>query len=67
MEEYGKLYRIAFDFHKQFYPCPSDPDSWVKAAQEMGKASSQGGNNPFLNDLLIVIMDEMERRWKATQ
>ena len=37
---------------------------WTETAADISKTSAAGGNDPFLNDLLTAIMDELEREYK---
>lgn len=67
MDEYRSAYRLAFDFHAKYAPFPPTGDVWQAAAADLGKASAAGGNNPFLNELLIAVYNEMERQWKHSQ
>jgi len=67
MDEYRTAYRLAFDFHSKYAPCPPTVEAWEAAARDMAAFSIQGGNSAFLDSLLLAIMDEMERKWKAAQ
>lgn len=67
MEEYRSAYRLAFDFHAKYAPFPPTLELWEAAARDMGKFSAAGGGGPFLCSLLLAVMDEMERQWKAEQ
>jgi hypothetical protein len=67
LTEYAKAYRAAFDFHKRWMPCPSDPEEWNAAAREVLTVANQGGNDPFLIDLLGAVYSELERQYKERQ
>lgn len=62
-DKYNAYYRAAFDFHAHWKPCPKDQDAWIAAAQEMNALGMQGGNNPFLRDLLCAVYSELERQY----
>lgn len=64
MTEYAKAYRAAFDFQKRWMPCPSDLEEWEAAAREVAAIANQGGNDPFLMDLLVSVYTELERQYK---
>ena len=64
MTEYGKIYRAAFDFHKRWMPCPNSLEEWEAAAREICTVSNQGGNDPFLMDILAAVYSELERKYK---
>ena len=38
---------------------------WEDVAKDMGATASAGGNDPFLIGLLVEIMEELEREYKA--
>ena len=67
MEEYKTAYRLAFDFHAKYAPFPPTLELWEAAARDLGECCSQNGNSPFLAALLLAVMDEMDRQWKAEQ
>ena len=67
MEEYRTAYRLAFDFHAKYAPFPPTLELWEAAARDLGECCSQHENSPFLAALLLAIMDEMDRLWKAAQ
>lgn len=67
MEEYRTAYRLAFDFHAKYAPFPPTLELWEAAARDLGECCSQHENSPFLAALLLAIMDEMDRQWKAAQ
>ena len=46
-------------------PPPSELEYWNKLAQDIGETSAAGENDPFLMSLLMAIMDELEREYKA--
>lgn len=64
LTEYTKAYRAAFDYQKRWMPCPSDLEEWEAAAREAAAIANQGGNDPFLIDLLIAVYAELERQYK---
>lgn len=64
MTEYAKAYRAAFEYQKRWMPCPSDLEEWEAAAREVAAIANQGGNDPFLKDLLIAVYSELERQYK---
>jgi len=66
-EEYSRYYRIAFDLHKKYAPCPGDLETWQAAAQEFAAISAQNGNNPFLMEMLGAVYSEMERQHRRQQ
>ena len=67
MDEYRTAYRLAFDYHAKYAPFPQTVEAWEAAARDMAAFSTQGGNSEFLNALLLAIMDEFDRLWKAAQ
>lgn len=67
MDEYKAAYRLAFDFHAKYAPFPPTLELWEAAARDMGEFSAKGGSGPFLNSLLMAVMDEFDRLWKAEQ
>ena len=67
MEEYRTAYRLAFDFHAKYAPFPPTLELWEAAARDLGECCSRHENSPFLAALLLAIMDEMDRQWKAAQ
>ena len=67
MTEYAKAYRAAFEYHKRWMPCPSDLEEWEAAAREAITVMNQGGNDPFLLDLLVAVYSELERQYKERQ
>ena len=60
MEEYKAAYRLAFDYHAKYAPFPPTLELWAEY-------STAGGNSEFLNSLLLAVMDEFGRKWKAEQ
>lgn len=66
-EQYGRFFRLAYDYMARWQPCPANPDAWIAAAQDIGKTSESGGNNPFLMDLLTAVIEELERQYKAKE
>lgn len=38
---------------------------WTETAEDVGKTSAAGGNDPFLMDLLTAVMSEIEREYNA--
>lgn len=67
MTEYAKAYRAAFEYHKRWMPCPSDLEEWEAAAREAATVAYQGGNDPFLMDLLVAVHSELGRQYKERQ
>ena len=37
---------------------------WTETAEDAGKTSAAGNNDPFLMDLIIAIMNDLEREYK---
>lgn len=37
---------------------------WTETAEDAGKTSAAGGNDPFLMDLIIAIVNDLEREYK---
>lgn len=66
-EEYSRYYRIVFDIHKKYAPCPCDLETWQAAAQELAAVSAANGNNHFLMEMLGAVYSEMERQYKQQQ
>lgn len=64
MTDYAKAYRAAFDYQKRWMPCPSDLEEWEAAAREAAAIANQGGNDPFLLDILVSVYNELERKYK---
>ena len=67
MDEYKAAYRLAFDYHAKYAPFPPTLELWEAAARDMAAFSTAGGNSEFLNSLLLAVMDEFGRKWKAEQ
>lgn len=54
--EQRKAYRIAIDFHASHAG-----GDILQAAQDMATTASAHGNDPFLNDLLIAVYNQLVR------
>ena len=65
-EEYSRFYRMVFDFHKKYAPCPVDVEAWEAACKDVAEVSNQGGNHPFLMAMLGAVQEELERRYQQT-
>ena len=63
-EEYSRFYRIIFDIHRKYAPCPKDTDAWAAAAEEMAEVCCKNGNHPFLMAMLNAVNEELEIRYK---
>ena len=63
MTEISKAYRAAFEYHKRWQPCPASLEEWDAATQEICFISNQGGNDPFLKDLLVAVFNDLERKY----
>jgi hypothetical protein len=37
---------------------------WTETAEDAGRTSAAAGNDPFLMDLIIAIMNDLEREYK---
>lgn len=60
-----QFYRIVYDYHKRWSPCPTTADEWEKAGKEAAAACYEHGNDPFLTDLLCAVYGELGREYKA--
>ncbi|MCL2593109.1 MAG: hypothetical protein FWD82_07060 [Defluviitaleaceae bacterium] len=58
MDEYKKMFRIAFDFFEKHY-YPSCEEDWGKIVDELECINPQ--NDMFLDGLLIEVINEFER------
>lgn len=58
-QEQRKAYRIAFDFHETH-----NGHDLTQTAQDMARTASEHGNDPFLNDLLSAVYNQLEREQK---
>lgn len=65
-EEYSRFYRMVFDFHKKYAPCPVDAEAWEAFCEDVVAVSNQGGNHPFLIAMLGAVHEELERRYQQT-
>lgn len=61
------IYRLAYEFHRRWFPCPRTPEDWAAAAAEMGRISCDAGNVPLLMDFLQAVYEDMSRNWEATE
>ena len=64
MEEYNVFYRLVFNFHKKYAPCPVDLAGWEAMSAEAAEISYANGNHPFLQAMLCSAYEEMTRRYK---
>lgn len=62
-----RIYRIVYEFHRRWFPCPRTPEDWTVAAAEMGRISADGGNGPLLMDLLAAVYEDMSRNWEKME
>ena len=60
----NKPYRLAYDFHKKWAPCPAAPDDWENTGLEAAALCHLHGNDPFLSDLLMTVMDDFGREYE---
>ena len=44
-------------------PCPNSLEEWEAASREIVTIANQGGNDPFLADLLIAVFNEFGRKY----
>lgn len=67
-EEYAKRhkesFRCAFDFLNSHFPPPTDPDWWLKAAEDVSKASISCGENRLVIGLLMGVYDYLDEEYK---
>ena len=60
-----KLYRLAYEYHQRWSPCPASVDQWERAAADGARICSENGNDPFLRDLLAAVYQDLSRAYKA--
>ncbi len=61
VKDYNKYYRLAYDFHARWFPYPADTMKWEHCLDDVRAVSIQNGDNPFLQNLLMNIIEEMQR------
>lgn len=62
-----KFYRLAYEYHERWEPCPQSGDEWEKAAIDGAKVCADNGNHPFLKALMKAVYDEMGRNYKGKE
>ncbi len=63
----NKPYRLAYDFHKKWAPCPATPETWEKMGLEAAALCHLHGNDPFLMDLITAVMDDFGREYENAE
>lgn len=61
VKDYNVFYRLAYEFHARWFPYPANTLNWEKCLDDMRSVAVQNGNNPFLQDVLMNVVDEMQR------
>lgn len=56
-----KFYRLAYDYHERWSPCPVSSEDWTLAQLEAARICSENGNDPFLKDLMAAVYHELSR------
>lgn len=65
MTEYNEIYRVIYNYHKRWMPCPATADDWEKAAAEMIDLEKKYSYDKFVVDLLVAVYTEMGTQYKA--
>ena len=60
----NKTYRLAYDFHKKWAPFPVTSEDWEKMGLEAAAVCHLNGNDQFLSDLLMAVMDDFGREYE---
>lgn len=55
-------FRAAFNYLDKYSGREMTVDDWLRADEEMNRIYSQGGEDPFLGDLLMAVYEELGRR-----
>ena len=65
IKDYNQFYRVAYEFHAKWHPYPSDTMHWEKCLDDMLKLSALNKDHPFLQDILMTIVNEMQRTYQS--
>lgn len=63
----NQAYRVAFEFHRKWSPCPATAADWEKATDDMCRISGANNNDALLIDLLVAVFNDLEREWKEAE
>lgn len=56
-----KYYRLAYEYHQRWSPCPATAEQWERAAADGKRICSENGNDPFLRALLVAVYQDLSR------
>ena len=56
-----KFYRLAYEYHERWSPCPASGDAWSMCAMDGARICADNGNDPFLVSLIKAVYFELAR------
>lgn len=59
-----RFYRLAYEYHERWSPCPASADDWELAALEAARICSENGNDPFLKSLMATVYNDLSLEYK---
>lgn len=60
----NETYRLAYNFHRKWAPFPADAAGWERAGLEAAAVCYLHGNDPFLTDLVVAVMEDFGREYE---
>lgn len=60
-EKYFNLWKEAWSFHKKWFTNKGSPEEWEQITTEAGGLYKQHQDEPFLKELLLMVLSELER------
>lgn len=63
----NEFYRIAYEFHKRWTPFPADMAGWEQMGNEACKICFERGNDPFLIDLMVAVMNDVGNEYEKSK
>lgn len=67
-EELKRIYNLLSDiwrFYKKYADVSTEDSYWQSVVDECGTILKKYGNGKFVNDLLLAVIDELERKCQA--
>lgn len=59
---YFEVYREVWDFHKKFSVVGNDDAYWQSVIDESSQIAKKYENDRFVKDLLIAVLNELDRK-----
>lgn len=61
---YVEVYKAVLDFHRKYSKVEDTDEYWQNVVDESGKIAKHYNNHKFVIDLLLAVVDELERKAK---